>query len=110
MSNIKVDGCHFENNGTAISVSDGVQLEVSSTTFIRNGKAIDVRDAPPLIKQLGLPETVSPDDFVAVMHAMQQQPQEAREGVLKSSKIWPLIQNCANVAQIVGTLVALVSS
>ncbi|AOI65574.1 hypothetical protein WS51_18410 [Burkholderia territorii] len=85
-------------------------MNISSTTFVGNGKAIDVRDVPPLIKHLGLPETVSPDDLAAVMRAMQAQPQEAREGALKSSKIWPLIQNCANIAQIVGTLITITSS
>ncbi|MBU9502803.1 hypothetical protein KTE68_21875 [Burkholderia multivorans] len=110
MCSIKVNGCHFEYNGIGISVAEGGDMEVSETTFVGNGKAIEVRDAPPLMEQLGLPDEVSAEDFVAVIRAMQQMPAQEREGVLKSSKIWPFIQNAANVAQIVGTFLSIASS
>ncbi len=110
MPPIKLDQCYFQTNGVGISVPEGVDLQVARTTFAGNGKAIEVRDAPPLIEQLGLPKAVSPEDLVAIIQAMQRHPQQEREGVLKSSKIWPFIQNAANVAQIVGTLLAIASS
>lgn len=102
--------CTFVDNGTGITVTEGINLEVSGTSFIRNGTAVEVRDPSDVIKRLGLPADTPPAALVEALQALSaanvRTPEEATK-TLTTTKLWAWIAKASDITTLTPVLMAI---
>lgn len=92
--------------------AEGENVEITAENLVIRdcGKGIVQRDPASALAALGLPADTPRDAVREVLFALRSIPQtdpDARMKKLKSSKLWDYVQNSANTATVIQTLITL---
>lgn len=110
---IKMEGCHFEDNGTAIKAPDSVEFDMTDTKFINNQKALDIFSTKSQLEQIGLPEDTPKElleEVIEIYKAHQNSPLPEQENAISKSKLFSWLGHGASVASIASAIIALLQS
>lgn len=106
MIKIDFDGCSFTGIEKVVSVSEdikNIELRSARTTFNEIGTVFEVRDAPSVYVQLGLPAETPPDvlkEALALLQSVEGRPAEERPEALRESKLVALLSGIGGVSSL----------
>lgn len=110
---IIIKDCHFENNGTGIKTPTSADIQMSGTTFVDNGKAIDIYVSAVDLKKIGLPGN-TPQEFlreiISTLQGMPSHSDEDKVEMVKQSRLFNWLGAAASASTIANSLVQFIAS
>ncbi|MGE6293731.1 hypothetical protein [Aeromonas media] len=110
---IIMTNCHFENNGTAIKAPTSADIKMSGSTFVGNGKAMDIYVSAVDLQKLGLPQDTPQEMLKEVISIIQGIPgcsQEEKEAAITKSSLFEWLGAAASASTLATALVQFCSS
>lgn len=107
-----ITDCHFENNGTAIKAPTSANIQMSGSTFIDNGKAIDIYVSAVDLQKLGLPPDTPQELLKEIITTLQGMPFNTaveKVNAVKQSQLFNWLGAASSASTIATALVEFVT-
>ena len=105
--------CHFENNGTGIKAPTSADIQMSGTTFVRNGKALDIYVSAVDLQKLGLPPDTPQElmqEIIATLQGISAEPAKVKQEAIENSRLFKWLGHAASLATVGTALVQFVTA
>lgn len=110
---IIMNDCHFEKNETAIKAPTSVDIKMSGTKFVGNGKAIDIYVSATDLQKLGLPDDTPQEmlrEVISLMQSMSNSSIAEKEEAITRSPLFEWLGAAASASTLATALVQFFSS
>lgn len=108
-----ITDCHFENNGTAIKAPTSADIKMSGTTFVCNGKAMDIYVSAVDLQKLGLPQDTPQEmlkEVISIIQGMLCSSEEEKEAAITKSSLFEWLGAAASTSTLATALIQFCSS
>lgn len=105
--------CHFAGNGTAIKAPTSADIQMSGTTFVGNGKALDIYVSAVDLQKLGLPQDTPQEmlkEVISIIQGMPGSSDEEKETAITKSSLFEWLGAAASASTLATALIQFCSS